>query len=183
MEIMASYKKATTAQPLKYLCHFWWSLETPLINYNVELKMKWTKYCLLSFGSADNDYANSDNKTKSDQNFSPKDSKMTTMYWKSENKTKSENKSSTNEYGYFLKSNFVGVNRLFALIYSNEDENAKRFKTRRFYLLKYVISNEKKPLLTTSWLWYKTKWRNNKVNRRARWRLYYRMFVGLWFHQ
>ena len=112
--------------------------------------MKWTKYCLLSFGSADNDYANSDNKTKSDQNFSPKDSKMTTMYWKSENKTKSENKSSTNEYGYFLKSNFVGVNRLFALIYSNEDENAKRFKTRRFYLLKYVMSNEKKPLLTTS---------------------------------
>ena len=34
----------------------------------------------------------------------------------------------TNEYRYFLESNFVGVNILFALVYSNQDDNAKRFK-------------------------------------------------------
>ena len=36
-------------------------------------------------------------------------------------KQKSENNSMTNEYRYFNESNFVGVNRLFVLIYSNQD--------------------------------------------------------------
>ena len=34
------------------------------------------------------------------------------VYW-NEYKTKSENKNTTNEYRYFLESNFVGVNGLF----------------------------------------------------------------------
>ena len=46
-----------------------------------------------------------------------------------EHKTKSENKSMTNEYRYFLELNTVGVNRLFVLIYLNQDANSKRFKT------------------------------------------------------
>ena len=46
-------------------------------------------------------------------------------YW-NEYKTKSENKNTTNEYGYFFESNFVGANRLFALVYSNQDVNSKR---------------------------------------------------------
>ena len=32
----------------------------------------------------------------------------------------------TNEYRYFLVSNFVGVNRLFALVYSNQEDDSKR---------------------------------------------------------
>ena len=52
------------------------------------------------------------------------------VYW-NEHKTKSENKNMTNEYRYFLKSNFVEVNRLFVLIYSNQLNDSKRFKTRR----------------------------------------------------
>ena len=47
----------------------------------------------------------------------------------------------TNEYKYFLKSNFVGVNRLFVIVYSNQDANSKRFKTRRYYLPKGKIKN------------------------------------------
>ena len=31
----------------------------------------------------------------------------------------------TNKYRYFLESNFVGVNRLFVLIYSNQDVKIK----------------------------------------------------------
>ena len=46
-----------------------------------------------------------------------------------------------NEYRYFLESNFVGVNRLFVLIYLNQDENAERFKGKRYYLPKGVINN------------------------------------------
>ena len=39
----------------------------------------------------------------------------------------------TNEYRYFIEPNFVGVNRLFVLVYSNQGDNAKRFKTRIYY--------------------------------------------------
>ena len=37
-------------------------------------------------------------------------------YW-NEYKTKSENKTATNEFRYFLELNFVGVNKLFELVY------------------------------------------------------------------
>ena len=38
-------KNATIAVPLKCLCNFWKSLEMPLINCKIGLKLKWTKYC------------------------------------------------------------------------------------------------------------------------------------------
>ena len=37
-------------------------------------------------------------------------------------KTKIRNKSTANEYRYFLDSKFTGVNRLFVLVYSNQDD-------------------------------------------------------------
>ena len=49
------------------------------------------------------------------------------MYW-NEYKTKSENKTTTNECRYFIESNFVGVNRLLVLVYSNQDNDAKDLK-------------------------------------------------------
>ena len=39
------------------------------------------------------------------------------------------------------KSNFVEINRFFVLVYSNEDANAKRFKTHRYYLPKRIMKN------------------------------------------
>ena len=57
------------------------------------------------------------------------------VYW-NKYKTKSENKNTTNEYRYFLESNFVRVNRLFLLVASNQDAESKRFKTRKYYLPK-----------------------------------------------
>ena len=47
-------KNAAIAVPLKYLSNFWRSVETPLINCKVELKLKWTKYCVLSAAGNDN---------------------------------------------------------------------------------------------------------------------------------
>ena len=58
-----------------------------------------------------------------------------------EYKTKSENKNTTNEYRYFLESSFVGVNRLFVSVYSNQDSDSKRFKAKRYYLPKGIIDN------------------------------------------
>ena len=46
-----------------------------------------------------------------------------------------------NEYRYFLKSNFVGVNRLFVLVYSKRDNDIKIFKIRRYYLPRVIIDN------------------------------------------
>ena len=41
----------------------------------------------------------------------------------------------------FFKPNFVGVNRCFVLVYSNQGENAKRFKFQRYYSPKDIIKN------------------------------------------
>ena len=40
--------------PLKYLTKLWRSLEIPLINCKVELKLKWSNYCVLSAAANDN---------------------------------------------------------------------------------------------------------------------------------
>ena len=50
-------------------------------------------------------------------------------------------KNTTNEYRYFLESNFVGVDRLFVLVYTNTDDNVKRCKAKRYYLPKGIIKN------------------------------------------
>ena len=42
--------------------------------------------------------------------------------YRNESKTKSESKTKTNEFRYFLESNFVGVNRLFVLVYPNQND-------------------------------------------------------------
>ena len=49
--------------------------------------------------------------------------------YQNEYKTKSGNKYTAQQFIYFLKPNFVRVNTLFVLVYSNQDENSKRFKT------------------------------------------------------
>ena len=125
----------------------------PLINCKVELKLRWSKLCVLSVAGTDN--ANGNN----DENhiiFTIKDTKLyipvaiirscckliskrqskllsnrfeKSVYW-NEHKTKNENKNTAKEYRYFLKLNFVDVSRLFVLIYTNEANNAKRFDAR-----------------------------------------------------
>ena len=54
---------------------------------------------------------------------------------------KSENKNTTNKFRHYLKSKFFGVIRLFALVYSNQDDNSKRFEAKRYYLPKGIIKN------------------------------------------
>ena len=131
----------------------------PLINCKVELKLKWTKYCVLSAAGADSDNANPNNiiftikdtksyvpvvtlSAKDNQKLSKLLSKRSeiSVSW-NQYKTKTENKNTTNEYRYFLESNFLGVNRLFALIYLNRNKDVKRFNARKYYLPKSSIEN------------------------------------------
>ena len=107
-----------------------------LVNCKVELKLKMRKYYVLAAFGNDNTNANPDNiiftikdtklyapivtlSTKDNQKLLQYLSKglERSMHW-NEYKTKSENKNITNEYRYFLESNFVGANRLFVVVYS-----------------------------------------------------------------
>ena len=115
----------------------------PLSNCKIELKLKWRKYCVLSAAGNDNTNANPNNiiltikntklyvptvtlKVKDNQKLSKHFSKEIegSIYW---NKYKTKN--------------FIGVNRLVVLVYSNQDFNSRRFKTRRYYftIIKYQI--------------------------------------------
>ena len=55
---------------LKYLSNFWRSLEMPLIDCKVELKLKWTNHCVSSTAGADNE------KAKYNITFTIKDTKL-----------------------------------------------------------------------------------------------------------
>ena len=74
------------------------------------------------------------------QNVLVKDLKDQFLNW-NEYKTKSENKNATNKYRYFLESNFAGVNKLFVLVYSNQDSSSKRFNAEIYHLPKGIIRN------------------------------------------
>ena len=131
-----------------------------LINWKVGLKLKWAKYFVLSSASADNvnnrDSHNiiliiKDTKlyvpvvtlpARDNQKLSKLLSKVfeRSVYW-NEHKTKSDNKNTTNEFGYFLESNFVGVHRLFVLVYANHGDNAKSFNVTKYYLQKGIIKH------------------------------------------
>ena len=119
-----------------YLSNFWQSLEIPLINCKVELRLRWTKYCVLSVVANDNDDTNPNDVIFTIKNtklyvpvvtLSAKDiqklSKLLSerfersVYW-NKYKAKNENKDVANKYRYFLKSNIVDVDRLLVLIYS-----------------------------------------------------------------
>ena len=54
---------------------------------------------------------------------------------------KSDNKNKTNEFRYFIKSKFAGVNRLFVLVYSKDDAVSRTFKAKKYYLPKGIIDN------------------------------------------
>ena len=45
----------------------------------------------------------------------------------------------TNKCRYFLESNFVRVNRLFVLVYLNQENDSKRFKAKKHYVPKGKI--------------------------------------------
>ena len=60
------------------------------------------------------------------------------------------NKNTANKFRYFSESNFVGVNKLFVLVYTNEGFNAERFNAPKYNLLLLSItsSSMKKTFMT-----------------------------------
>ena len=115
-------KNATIAVPIKYWINSWRSLRIPLINWKVELKLTWTKRCVLSVAGTDNANGNNDNNniiftikgtklcvpvvtlaTRDNQRLSKHLCKEFERWvYRNEYKTKSNNKNTTNEFRYFL---------------------------------------------------------------------------------
>ena len=115
---------------LTYLILFRRLLKIPLINSKEELNLKWKKYCVLF--AARNDNLNNNDYDNNDINFiftiknitlyapvvtlSSRDNRKLSkllskgfkrsVYW-NEYKTKSENKNTTIQFRYFVKSNSV----------------------------------------------------------------------------
>ena len=131
----------------------------PLINWKVELKIKWKNYFALSAAGVDN-INNTDNKIVftiidiklyvPEVTLSARDSKNLLKFlskrfkrsvYSNEYKTKSETKTTTNEFRNFLESNFIGMNTLFQLVYLKTSDDAKRFKARRNCLAKGIIKD------------------------------------------
>ena len=107
----------------------------PVINCKVELKLKWTNNSVLEILMEILTalfYSQRHKIICPCCHFSAKNTQKLSkvlrkvfersVYWK-EYKTKSENKNTTNEYRYFLDSNFVGVIRLFVLVYLNRNND------------------------------------------------------------
>ena len=65
-------KNASIAVLLKYLSNYWRSLEMLLINWKVELKLKWIKYCVLSAAGV----VNVNNRDSDNIIFTIKDTKL-----------------------------------------------------------------------------------------------------------
>ena len=99
----------------------------PLINFKVELKLEWT-LCLSPAGADNTELVLIKlfllSKTK---NYMFKIYRLFISMYQNEYKTKSENKNTANEYRYFLKSSFFGVNRLFVFVYLNRKDVVKQF--------------------------------------------------------
>ena len=142
--------------PLKYLSNVWRSLKIPLINPKAESKLRWANQYVLSIASTANaNDKNNDNgvifaikdtklyislvtlSARDNQKLSKRLSKGSErpVYW-NEYKTKFDNKNATNKFIFLLESKFDGNNRLFVLVYSNEDAASKRY-----YLPKGIIDN------------------------------------------
>ena len=116
------------------------------------MKFKWTKHCVLYVLRNDSDDANSNNPIftiKDKKSYVPaftlsaidNQKESIKSVYLNEYETKSESKNSTLKYRYFLESNFLGLKRLFVFIYLNEDDSAKMYKAKSFYLPKGITKN------------------------------------------
>ena len=110
-----------------------------MVNCKVELKLRWTKHCVLSVAGADNANGNNNDNNvifiikgtklyvpvvtlsaRDNQKLSKLLSKRfeRSVYW-NEYKAKSDDKNTANEVRFFLELNVFRVNKLFVLVYSN----------------------------------------------------------------
>ena len=131
--------------PLKHLSNFWRKLEMPLNNYEISLKLKWSKKCTILASTVNNQ----------NQSFQVTHTKLyvsvvtlstqenikllkqlqfgfkRTIDW---NKylAKRTDQAQNRSFNYLISLSFQGVNRLFVL--SFKDDNDGRESHKQYYL-------------------------------------------------
>ena len=132
--------------PLKYLSNFFRSLEIPLINCKIKLKLTWKKECKLSAGDGEVVFIINDTKlfvpvvtlSKEDnKDFIKQQNKgfQRSIYW-NEYKTKEINENAdANVFKCInLDPSFQGVNRLFIMAYNRANGQPTRNGHQKYYL-------------------------------------------------
>ena len=120
------------AVPLKYVSYFWRTLEMPLINCEINLILTWSENCALSFATGETKFKITDTKlyvlvvTLSAQDNSKLLEQLKSGFKRTINWNKYQSKVSTqiqNKYlDFIIDSSFQGVNRLFVLLFENEED-------------------------------------------------------------
>ena len=139
-------RRVKVVVPLKYLSHFFTSLEMPLINCKIKLNLTWKKECVLSTDAGDAVFIINDTKmyvpvvtlSKEDnKDFIEQQNKgfQRSIYW-NEYKTKEINENAdANVFKYInLDPSFQGVNRLFVMAYNRATGQPTRNGQRKYYL-------------------------------------------------
>ena len=133
--------------PLKYVSNFFRSLEMPLINCKIKLNLTWKKKYALSNDDGDAAFIINDTKlyvpvvtlSKEDnKDFIEQQNEgfQRSTYW-NEYKTKEQSEdANANATKYInLDPSFQGVNRLFVMAYTREDNNQPTRNGRKKYYL------------------------------------------------
>ena len=131
------FKDMKIAVPLRYLSNFWRSLEMPLINCKIHLKLNWTKNCVMST-IADTTFKITNTKLyipivilSSKDNVKLvkllEEGFKRPVYW-NEYQTKIETRDldNNNLTRFPLDAFFQGVRRLFVLAFDNTDNDPKK---------------------------------------------------------
>ena len=113
--------------PLKYLSNFWRTLEMPLINYEVNLILKWSSTCGITYSNGAGVFAITDTKL-----YVP----VVTLLTQEDTKLKSGFKRAINwnkylskpellaqnpNLNHLIEPSFQGVHRLFVLAFENDN--------------------------------------------------------------
>ena len=132
--------------PLKYLSNFFRSLEMPLINCKIKLKLTWKKECVLSPGACKAVFIINDTKLyvpvvtlskKDNKDFIEQQNKgfQRSVYWNKYKTKELTEDADANVFKYInLDPSFQGVNRLFVMAYNRFDVQPTRNGQKKNYL-------------------------------------------------
>ena len=151
--------EAKIVAPLKYLSNFFRSLEMPLINCKISLKLTWSENCILSANAGNNNDVVTFTMTDAKLyvpivSLSSKDtshlSKLLSegfkrsIFWNKYQTKTNYTTENNEELRILVDASFQGVNRLFVLPFAaaNQEANtANRDSYRRFYLPRTSTTN------------------------------------------
>ena len=130
--------------PLKYLINFWRTLEMPFTNWEVNLILTWSEYCVIIYTNVTNQvptFTTTETNlyvplvtlsTQDNAKLLPqlKSSFKRTISW-NKNLAKPELLAQNTNLNHLIEPSFQGVNRLFVLAF---EDDAQRISNKRYYI-------------------------------------------------